>query len=362
MGALFSCCCKNDKEEPDENTHDTLINSTDQPPPKWKLSRKDFESLRLIGKGNFGKVFLVKKKDTGLYYAMKILKKREIEKKNQRLHTIAERDIMIKSKSPFIVELKYAFQDFKNIYMVMEFIQGGELFLQIRKAGRFSEDRAKFYIAEILLAFEFLHENGIIYRDLKPENILIGEDGHIKLTDFGLSKEGLDEKNPKAYTFCGTTEYLAPEIIKNQGYNKAVDYWSLGTVLYEMISGVSPFFSHNKSEVLKNIIHKRPEIKTYFSISATDLINKLLTLNANERLQDVEEVKKHEFFKDVDWEKIRNKGIPAPFMPRIAGQTDVRHFDAEFTQKSVDDSLDSGMNTSSYLFPNFTYLYDETIS
>ena len=360
MGSLVSCCCKDEEKEGAKlPAEETLIASIVESQPVWKLTRKDFEFLRLIGRGNFAKVFLVKKLSTGVLYAMKVLKKRDIDKQNQRLHTIVERNILAKYNSPFLVELKYAFQDFRNIYMALEFIQGGELFLQIRKSGRFSEERAQFYLAEILLALDYLHANGIIYRDLKPENILLDIEGHIKLTDFGLSKIGIDEKNPKAYTFCGTTEYLAPEIIKNQGYDKSVDYWSLGVVLYEMVSGISPFYSKNKSEVLKNITNKRLEIKNYFSDRVSDLINKLLTINSKERLQDADIMKNHQFFKDLDWDRMSRKELTPPFKPRITGQSDLRHFDTEFTGKRVDESIESSVNTSSYLYTNFTYIHDE---
>ena len=222
MGSFIRCCCKDEESKSSNEKNEKLIQSTESV-GKWKISEKDFKVLRLIGKGNFGKVFLVQKESNGMFFAMKVLKKKEKDS-NQKLHTITEKNILLKVQSPFIVELKYCFQDFKKLYIVMEFIQGGELFFHIRKTGRFTEDRAQFYIAEIILALEFLHNNGVIYRDLKPEKILLGQDGHIKLADFGLSKIGIDESNPKAYTFCGTAEYLAPEIIKNQGYDKAVDF------------------------------------------------------------------------------------------------------------------------------------------
>ena len=273
----MNCCLKDNEEDEQSQTSPLINNTTSQ--QNWKISHKDFEKIRLIGKGNFGKVFLVKKIDTGIYYAMKALNKKDIDKKNQRLHTITEKNILMKSESPFIVNLKYSFQDFKRLYLVMEFIQGGELFVQLQKCGRFSEERVQFYSAEIILAFEYLHSHGIIYRDLKPENILINEDGHIKLTDFGLSKSGIDEKNPKAYTFCGTIEYIAPEIIKSQGYDKSVDFWSLGSVIYEMLSGSQPFHSENRDKIYKNIIHKKLEMKPYFSENAIDLLNKLLTVD-----------------------------------------------------------------------------------
>jgi serine/threonine protein kinase len=229
--------------------------------------------------GEYSQVYLVQKQDTGESFAMKVLKKKDLEAKKQRFHTISEKNILMKSRSPFIVELKYTFQDNKHLFIVMEFVQGGHLLAQLRKSGKFTEDKARFYAAEVFLAIDYLHSVGVIYRDLKPENILIDENGHVKLTDFGLSAEGIDDSNSLAYTFCGTASYLAPEIILNQGYNKAVDYWGLGVLLFEMITGVSPFLAENKEEVYRKIINREVDISGYLTNAAADLIENLLTLD-----------------------------------------------------------------------------------
>lgn len=281
MGKICSCLCPPKDTDDGQRTsqQEAFIRNSVRQANIMRISKRDFDIIKLIGKGQFCKVFLVRKKNSGTMYAMKVMKKKDIDQKLQRIHTMNERNILMKNTCPFIVQLKYSFQDYRKLYLVMEFVQGGELFYQIHKTERFSENHAQFYIAEIILALEYLHSNGIIYRSLKPESILLDTEGHIKLTDFGLSKSGLDEKNPRAYTFCGTSEYLAPEIIKNQGYDKAVDFWSLGAVLYEMIAGLSPFYAENKSEVYKNVLNRNFEIKPYFSQEATDLIDKLLTLD-----------------------------------------------------------------------------------
>lgn len=281
MGKICSCLCppKDHETHKKEDVKESLIPGLLASNQTSKISKRDFNVMKLIGQGKFGKVFLVNKKSNGVLYAMKIMKKKDIDKNSQRLNTINERNILIKCENPFIVQLKFSFQDYKSIYLVMEFVQGGELFYQLRKSGRFGEDRAQFYAAEIILALEFLHSNGIIYRDLKPENILLDSNGHIKLTDFGLSKSGIDETNLKTFTLCGTTDYLAPEIIKSQGYDKAVDFWSLGAVVYEMIAGLSPFYAQNHKDIYKNILNRNFEIKPYFSQEAADLINKLLTID-----------------------------------------------------------------------------------
>ena len=190
------------------------------------ISIDSFKILKVIGRGSFGKVFLVQKKDSLEYFAMKTLKKDVILRRNQKINTQAERIILEKIRHPFIVRLHYAFQTPEKLYFVIDFLNGGELFYHLRREQRFSEDRTRFYAAEILLALECLHKNGVIYRDLKPENVLLDSEGHVKLTDFGLSK--IREKNDElTYTFCGTPEYLAPEIIKNEGYSKEVDFWAL---------------------------------------------------------------------------------------------------------------------------------------
>jgi len=214
-----------------------------------------FENIRVIGRGSFGKVYLVQKKDTNEYYAMKVLKKEWISTAAQKLHTIAERKILQEIDSPFVVKLHYAFQNPDKLYFVMDFLNGGEMFTHIRKKIRFPEKRARFYWAELVLALKWLHDKGILYRDLKPENILLGNDGHIKITDFGLSKMNLGGENDQTFRFWGTPEYLAPEIIGQKGHDKTVDWWSLGAILYEMLSGRPPFFNKNKRQVLQDILY-----------------------------------------------------------------------------------------------------------
>ena len=209
-----------------------------------KMTVDDFELLNVVGKGSFGKVMQVRKKDTGEIFAMKTLKKSVLVKRKHVEHTQTEREILQQIDHPFIVSLRYAFQTKDKLYMILDYFNGGELFFHLRNGGAFGEERAKFYAAEIACALSCLHDNNYIYRDLKPENILLDSDGHIRLTDFGLSKDGISD-NSITHTFCGTPEYLAPEIIKNDGYGKTVDWWSLGTLLYEMINGLPPFYDEN---------------------------------------------------------------------------------------------------------------------
>ena len=227
-----------------------LVESAEDPGPCTpSLGIEDFAIEKVIGKGAFGRVYLVTRKDTGEVYAMKCLRKDLIEEKHQQAYAMSERRILGKVACPYIVQLKCAFQTLDKLYMVMEFVNGGELFVHLRKASHFSEPRARLYAAELLLALEHLHSQGIIYRDLKPENVLLDLEGHVKLTDFGLSKV-LGRK--QAFSFCGTPEYIAPEILLGKGYDYSVDFWSFGCLVYEMLSGVPPFYSRNPELTEKN--------------------------------------------------------------------------------------------------------------
>ena len=240
------------------------------------IGTDDFQIVKVIGRGTFGKVFLVKKRDTRVPYAMKVLKKEQIMQRNLYQKTRAERDILERIKSPFIVDLHFAFQTEDKLYLIMDFMNGGELFTHLRKDKTFSENRAKIYAAEILLALEAMHSAGVIYRDLKPENVLMDSDGHLKVTDFGLSKQGVTQTGEKTFSFCGTPEYLAPEIIRGIGHDKNVDWWSLGALLYEMLCGKPPHYQRDRKQMLLDIVEKRVEMKPYFSSEAKSLLTNLL--------------------------------------------------------------------------------------
>jgi serine/threonine protein kinase len=322
-----------------------------------KVSVNDFTMLKVLGKGSFGKVVMVEKKDTGNIYAMKILKKEAIKKRNQKIHTKAEREILENMNSLFVVQLYYAFQTPSKLYLIMDFMNGGELFFHLRKDKKFSENRAKFYAAEIILALEHLHSKGVIYRDLKPENILMDCDGHIKICDFGLSKQGI-QGDTKAYTFCGTPEYLAPEILKGIGHDKAVDYWSLGALLYEMLAGMPPFYSRDRNQMFRNILEKPVEMKPHFTPEACSLLSALLVVPPSKRMSNPYDMKRHEFFRGIDWEKLQRREVKPPFRPNVSGIKDLRYFDKMFTEESVNETplfrtvqAAAGNNT----FQGFTY-------
>lgn len=303
---------------------------------------EDFDVLRLLGKGTFGQVYQVRNRDNGRIYAMKILSKKLIVKKKEIAHTIGERNILVRTlaaASPFIVGLKFSFQTVTDLYLVTDYMSGGELFWHLQKEGRFGEERAKFYIAELVLALEHLHDNDIVYRDLKPENILLDANGHIVLCDFGLSKANLNNDGT-TNTFCGTTEYLAPEVLLDEsGYTKMVDFWSLGVLIFEMCCGWSPFYADNTQQMYKNIAFGKVRFpKEVLSPEGRSFVKGLLNRNPKHRLgavNDARELKEHPFFQDVDWKLLRAKTIPPPFKPHLASETDTSNFDPEFTSEST---------------------------
>jgi len=307
----------------------------------------DFQILKLVGKGTFGQVYQVRKKDTGRIYAMKVLSKKVIIQKKEIAHTLGERNILVRTAttdSPFIVGLKFSFQTPTDLYLVTDFMSGGELFWHLQKEGRFKEDRAKFYIAELILALKHLHEHDIVYRDLKPENILLDANGHIALCDFGLSKANLTQ-NDTTNTFCGTTEYLAPEVLLDeQGYTKMVDFWSLGVLVFEMCCGWSPFYAEDTQQMYKNIAFGKVRFpRDALSTEGRNFVKGLLNRNPKHRLganRDAEELIEHPFFADIDWQALGKKNLVPPFKPKLTSMVDTSHFDPEFT---------NALNTSSSL-------------
>ena len=298
---------------------------------------EDFKHLKVLGQGSFGKVILVQNQNNNKLYAMKILNKKFIVKKNQVSHTQTERVLLEKLKHPFIVRLNYAFQDSKRLYFLTEFLQGGELFFHLRRNSGYKEKAVRFYMSQILLALEYMHDNNYIYRDLKPENILIDKEGNIKLTDFGLSKI-LPEEETITYTMCGTAEYLAPEILFAKGYDKTCDWFSFGVVLFEMFCGYHPFKSKGQ-RIDPKIYLRKTYIPDKVGKTARDLIEKLFVSNPKKRLgyNSADEVKKHPFFNGVDFDKVLNKEYKPPFIPKLKDDTDLRYFDENFTQLNVEN-------------------------
>ncbi|KAJ6516127.1 putative serine/threonine protein kinase [Mycena sanguinolenta] len=307
---------------------------------KRALSPRDFEFLKLIGRGTFGKVFQVRKKDTKRIYAMKVLSKKEIVAKKEVAHTIGERKILQRSlESPFLVGLKFSFQTDADLYLVTDFKCGGELFWHLQRETRFSEERARFYIAELILALEHLHKYDIVYRDLKPENILLDATGHVALCDFGLSKADL-RSDQLTTTFCGTTEYLAPEMLLDElGYSKIVDFWSLGVLLFEMCCGWSPFYAEDTQQMYKNICFGKIRFpKGAINEDGKQFVKGLLNRNPKHRLgavRDAEELKEHPFFSSIDWDALARKQVTPPFKPVVESDESTANFDEIFTSTNL---------------------------
>ena len=311
----------------------------------------NYESLKIIGRGAFGEVHVCREIKTGKIYAIKKIKKETIELKNQLMHIRNEQLLMSKVKSPWIVELKSSFQEGDYLYLVMEFLAGGDLMSLLIKKDILTENEAKFYIAEIILAIESIHKIDCIHRDIKPDNILIGKNGHIKLSDFGLAKvsdklynnyNGINNINnlkdnqnekmthKKIYSCVGTAYYVAPEVLNKSGYNSEIDWWSVGIIFYEMLFGYAPFASKETKQVCYKVLHWENFLKfpnnIKISKQAEDLIRKLINYNTIRLGKNgADEIKKHDFFKNFDWDNILN--MTPPFIPNLKSDFDVKYFD-----------------------------------
>lgn len=289
----------------------------------------DFCIIKTLGTGSFGRVMLVRNKLTQVYSAMKILEKKTIIKTKQVGHTIDERKILQAVNFPFLVKLEYHFKDNSNLYMVLEYVPGGEMFSHLRKVVKFSEDQARFYTAQIVLAFEYLHHLDLIYRDLKPENLLLDINGYIKITDFGFVKKL--KSLGRTWTLCGTPEYLAPEIILSRGYNKSVDWWALGILLYEMTLGHPPFSAHEPIQIYEKILIGKIHYPSIFSDQLKQLLKNLLAVDLTKRFGNmkngVDDIKKASFFNKTNWKSIFNQTEVAPLLPAVSGPSDSSQYD-----------------------------------
>ncbi|KAK2503876.1 hypothetical protein MC885_018686 [Smutsia gigantea] len=390
-----------------------------------KIRPECFELLRVLGKGGYGKVFQVRKvtgANTGKIFAMKVLKKAMIVRNaKDTAHTKAERNILEEVKHPFIVDLIYAFQTGGKLYLILEYLSGGELFMQLEREGIFMEDTAwpgversscqfltepcslglsflelvsclhwlwvsvvfqgnfmcgtmesirthlLFFFRlsssqEISMALGHLHQKGIIYRDLKPENIMLNHQGHVKLTDFGLCKESIHD-GTVTHTFCGTIEYMAPEILMRSGHNRAVDWWSLGALMYDMLTGAPPFTGENRKKTIDKILKCKLNLPPYLTQEARDLLKKLLKRNAASRLGagpgDAGEVQAHPFFRHINWEELLARKVEPPFKPLLQSEEDVSQFDSKFTRQTPVDSPDDSTLSES---ANQVFLVSERIS
>ncbi|CAH0488265.1 unnamed protein product [Peronospora farinosa] len=355
------------------------------------LTIDDFDLLRVVGRGAFGKVMLVRRKipqqrkgarllspgtmmamgmtpqqiasatggENGKVYAMKVIKKAAVFAKNQVEHTKTERRILQGVDHPFMVKLRYAFQNDAKLYFVMDFYNGGTLHFHLRRAMHFDEVRTRFYSAQLVLAISHLHTYNIVYRDLKPENILLDDKGFIALTDFGLSHDHFDSKDGMQ-TFCGTPEYIAPELIRRVSYGKAVDYWSLGILIFEMLAGYTPFYHANRKRNFQNIVKLPLRFPSEFSDDARSLLRGLICRNPAKRLGSgpcsAQEIMDHPFFSDVDWEKLYKRDVPVPFRPVVKSDGEVNNVPEFFKRQEVIDSVVSDAPIGkSHVFQGFSY-------
>ena len=316
------------------------------------LNIKSFNLVTVLGKGSFGRVLLMEKNDTKKLYAIKVILKQKLLNSQKKNHALMERKLLAQITSPFVVKLRYAFQNSEKLYLVMDFMQGGDLFYHLHDLKQFPEEVARFFAVEIILALQDLHANNIIYRDLKPENILMEETGHIKLADFNLAATTNDGE--KSNSMCGTPEYVSPEILKGSPHGFEVDFWGLGCMIYEMIDGKSPFYASNYKTLYSKIINGNFRFSEKFSCRAMDLISQLLTVQVKSRLVSIEKLKKHEFFEGVDWESAYLKKLNPPIKPIITHERDTRYFNpgTGFDSPSAHLTI---MQKENNVFPGFTY-------
>ncbi len=276
----------------------------------------------IIGKGSFGEVYLVEKKDNNCFYAMKVLEKEKIMKDNLKRYALTERKVLSAINHPFIVKLRYAFQNNEFLFLIMDYHPGGDLGQYLEQDGCFDEERSKIYISEIILAIEELHRNNIIFRDLKPENIVLDNQGHALLIDFGLSKLNVKMINKGAKSFCGSIAYLAPEMVKKKGHGKAIDWYLIGVLLYEMLVGIPPYYDDSKEKLFDNIKNGVLEFPDFLSSNLVNLLKRLLERDPKKRIgskNGSSDVKSHVWFSDINWKNVIRKKLkpPKPSITRL---------------------------------------------
>jgi serum/glucocorticoid-regulated kinase 2 len=328
----------------------------------------DFDLLKVLGRGSFAKVMLVRYKGDSRLYALKIMSKSELLRRKQLTHTATERRVLEMSSHPYVISLKFAWQTPDKLFLVTNYCAGGELFGWLKKKKIFPEAQVRVWGAEMASALCYLHSRDIVYRDLKPENILLDDEGHIQIADFGLSKQDVAASAPgeagAATTFCGTPEYLAPEVLLNKGHGKAVDWWALGTLLYELLTGLPPFYNENVEIMYRQIMNAELTFPPHVSIEAQDLLARLLIRDPRARLgsgpSGLEDVRAHPFFGPIDWEQLERREIPVPFVPPTARDAGLGNFDAEFTGEAaiVESMRDAPMSETAVdraNFEGFTY-------
>ncbi|KAL8673884.1 MAG: hypothetical protein Q9168_001704 [Polycauliona sp. 1 TL-2023] len=338
-----------------------------------KMTASDFTPLRCLGTGTYGTVILVKQARTGRLFAQKHFRKASLTVKQQLVEqTNTERAILESiNRHPYVVKLYYAFQDQEKLYLILEYAQGGELFTRMLTEGMFPEETAAFYMAEMILALEHLHNTvGVVYRDLKPENCLLDADGHLLLTDFGLSKVAVDG-DYRCRSMTGTLEYMAPEVIQQQSYGPEVDWWSFAVLGFEMLAGASPFRAPNDAKIQEKIVKTKLVLPFFMSVDAKDLLTRLLRKKPKERLgarmpKDLQIIKGHRFFRKIDWNKLQKRQVEPPFKPIVTNPELAENFAAEFTDRAVSPVTthpkhDWGLDSASDPFGGFSFVASRSL-
>uniref|UniRef100_A0A8C9WM14 Protein kinase C n=1 Tax=Scleropages formosus TaxID=113540 RepID=A0A8C9WM14_SCLFO len=334
-----------------------------------RVNVDDFIFHKVLGKGSFGKVLLAELKGHGEYFAVKALKKDVVLMDDDVECTMVEKRVLALAwDNPFLTHLFCAFQTKEHLFFVMEYLNGGDLMFHIQEKGRFDLTRATFYSAEIICGLQFLHSKGIIYRDLKLDNVMLDRDGHIKIADFGMCKENVFGDN-RATTFCGTPDYIAPEILLGQKYSFSVDWWSFGVLLYEMLIGQSPFHGDDEDELFESIRMDTPHYPRWITKESKDLLEKLFERDSTRRLGVVGNIRAHSFFKTINWSVLERREVEPPFKPKVKAPNDCSNFDREFlnekprlshSDKTFIDSMDQTAFTGfSFINPKMEHLMEK---
>nr|XP_055045596.1 protein kinase C theta type isoform X1 [Misgurnus anguillicaudatus]XP_055045597.1 protein kinase C theta type isoform X1 [Misgurnus anguillicaudatus]XP_055045598.1 protein kinase C theta type isoform X1 [Misgurnus anguillicaudatus]XP_055045599.1 protein kinase C theta type isoform X1 [Misgurnus anguillicaudatus] len=348
-------------------TEGRKLSLTEVTEPLYATPRKDhhkftFDSFtlnKMLGKGSFGKVFLAELKGTGQFFAVKALKKDVVLMDDDVECTMVERRVLsLAWEHPFLTHLYCTFQTKENLFFVMEYLNGGDLMFHIQTCHRFDIPRSTFYAAEIICGLQFLHSKGIVYRDLKLDNVLLDTEGHIKIADFGMCKENMYGE-ARTCTFCGTPDYIAPEILLGQKYGTSVDWWSFGVLLYEMLIGQSPFHGHDEEELFQSIRTDDPCYPRWLTKDARDILVKLFVREPERRLGIKGNIRQHAFFRDTDWNALENRQVEPPFKPTVASPSDCSNFDKEFINEkprlsAADRTLINSVDQS--MFNNFSFI------
>ncbi|XP_034238693.1 protein kinase C isoform X2 [Thrips palmi] len=328
-----------DFESDKSRTPNTISEPSERSGRERKIGLEDFHFIKVLGKGSFGKVMLGEKRGTDEVYAVKVLKKDVIIQDEDVDCTMTEKRILaLAAKHPFLTALHSCFQTKDRLFFVMEYVNGGDLMFQIQRARKFDEPRARFYAAEVTLALQFLHRHGVVYRDLKLDNILLDNEGHCKLADFGMCKEGIMD-GVTTTTFCGTPDYIAPEILQELDYGPSVDWWALGVLMYEMMAGQPPFEADNEDDLFESILHDDVLYPVWLSKEAVSILKGFMTKNPAKRLGCVTSqgteaaIRSHPFFREMDWEALECRRVKPPFKPKIKNKKDALNFDTEFTKE-----------------------------